>query len=79
MNKISLVLAAAALLASSNLPAAAELKIGFVNTERIFREAAPAASAQKKLEKEFASRATRSSRSWSSRRATCRRCSRRTA
>lgn len=36
--------------------AAAEVKIGFVNTERIFREAAPALKAQKKLEKEFAAR-----------------------
>lgn len=36
--------------------AAAEAKIGFVNTERIFREAAPALKAQKKLEKEFAAR-----------------------
>jgi outer membrane protein len=36
--------------------AAAELKIGFVHTERIFREAGPAQKAQKKLEKEFADR-----------------------
>ncbi len=36
--------------------AAAEFKIGFVNTERVFREAAPAQKAQKKLEKEFATR-----------------------
>lgn len=36
--------------------AAAEIKIGFVNTERVFREAAPALRAQKKLEKEFAPR-----------------------
>lgn len=34
----------------------ADLKIGFVNTERVFREAAPALRAQKKLEKEFAPR-----------------------
>ena len=39
------------------LPAAsADLKIGFVNTERVFREAAPAKRAQQALEKEFASR-----------------------
>src|SRR6476659_548734 len=31
-------------------------KIGFVNTERVFREAAPAKRAQQKLEREFASR-----------------------
>ena len=36
--------------------ALAELKIGFVNTERVFREAPIALTAQKKLEKEFASR-----------------------
>lgn len=36
--------------------AAAEIKIGFVNTERVFREASPALRAQKKLEKEFAPR-----------------------
>ena len=35
---------------------AAELKIGFVNTERVFREAAPAKRAQQKLEREFAAR-----------------------
>ena len=39
------------------LPAGAQgaeaLKIGFVNTERVLREAAPAQKAQKKLEKEF--------------------------
>ena len=35
---------------------AAELKIGFVNQERILRESAPAKRAQAKLEKEFATR-----------------------
>jgi outer membrane protein len=35
---------------------AAELKVGFVNTDRVFREAGPAVKAQKKLEKEFAVR-----------------------
>jgi outer membrane protein len=45
----------AATLATS-AAAAAELKIGFVNTERIFRESAPAIRASKKLEKEFAAR-----------------------
>lgn len=38
------------------LPAAAETKIGFVNTEKIFRDAAPAVRAQKKIEKEFEKR-----------------------
>lgn len=35
---------------------AVDSKIGFVNTERIFRESAPAVRASKKLEKEFAAR-----------------------
>ncbi len=35
---------------------AVEYKIGFVNSERLFREAAPAKRAQQKLEKEFAGR-----------------------
>ena len=48
---LAAVLAAAALAAN-----AAELKIGFVNTERVFREAAPAKRAQQKLEREFAAR-----------------------
>lgn len=34
----------------------ADIKIGFVNTDRVFREAPIALMAQKKLEKEFASR-----------------------
>jgi outer membrane protein len=47
----------AAVLAGWALAAgAAELKIGFVNTERVFREAAPAKRAQQKLEREFAAR-----------------------
>lgn len=36
--------------------AAADYKIGFVNTERVFRDAAPAVRAQKKIEQEFAKR-----------------------
>jgi outer membrane protein len=36
--------------------AAADTKIGFVNTERVFRDAAPAVRAQKKIEQEFAKR-----------------------
>ena len=48
------ILWVAALLA---LPVVAvEMKIGFVNTERVFREAAPAKRAQQKLEREFAAR-----------------------
>lgn len=36
--------------------AAAEIKVGFVNTERVLRDSAPAKRAQSKLEKEFATR-----------------------
>ncbi|HET9112516.1 MAG TPA: OmpH family outer membrane protein [Burkholderiales bacterium] len=42
------------LLASAQ--AMADMKIGFVNTERVFREAPIAIAAQKRLEKEFAPR-----------------------
>ncbi|MEO8135350.1 MAG: OmpH family outer membrane protein [Betaproteobacteria bacterium] len=35
---------------------AAELKVGFLNTERVLRESAPAVRAQKKLEREFEKR-----------------------
>lgn len=37
-------------------PAVAEIKIGFVNTERLLREAPLSVAAQKKLEREFAAR-----------------------
>ena len=47
---------AAALTFATASAAAIDYKIGFVNTERLFREAAPAKRAQLKLEKEFASR-----------------------
>ncbi len=53
----------AALAVAVSLPAlttqaaeAADLKIGFVNQERILRESAPAKRSQAKLEKEFATR-----------------------
>jgi outer membrane protein len=36
--------------------AAADLKIGFLSTERVLRESAPAVRSQKKLEKEFEKR-----------------------
>ena len=36
--------------------AAADLKIGFLSTERVLRESAPAVRAQKKLEREFEKR-----------------------
>jgi outer membrane protein len=52
------VLAAAASFAAATAATAqaADYKIGFVNTERLFRDAAPAKRAQQKLEKEFAAR-----------------------
>ena len=43
-------------LASGAFAAQVEYKLGFVNSERLFREAAPAKRAQQKLEKEFAQR-----------------------
>jgi outer membrane protein len=46
----------AALLCGPAWGQAADIKIGFVSTERLFREAAPAVRALKKLEKEFAPR-----------------------
>ena len=46
----------AVLVALCGVAAAADYKIGFVNTERLFREATPAKRAQQKLEKEFAAR-----------------------
>jgi outer membrane protein len=55
--RIFTMFAAAALAASTVLAAhAAEMKIGFVNTERVFREAAPAKRAQQALEREFSQR-----------------------
>ena len=53
MLKKLAVLAFAGLL---SLPAWADTKIGFVNTEKIFRDAAPAVRAQQKIEKEFEKR-----------------------
>ncbi|HET6265379.1 MAG TPA: OmpH family outer membrane protein [Usitatibacter sp.] len=48
---LAVVLASAAMAAG-----AADMKIGFVNTERVFREAAPAKRAQQVLEREFSAR-----------------------
>jgi outer membrane protein len=45
-----------ALAAASCMASAADLKVGFVNTERVLRESAPAVRAQKKLEREFEKR-----------------------
>ena len=49
---VSLMLASAFAVA----PALAETKIGFVNTEKLLREAPLSVAAQKKLEREFAAR-----------------------
>ena len=56
MKRMSKWLMVALLLLGSGAGIAADYKIGFVNTERLFREAAPAKRAQQKLEKEFAAR-----------------------
>lgn len=55
MKKLHASLLTCALLAVTS-SAIADSKIGFVNTERIFRDAPPAMKAQKKLEKEFEKR-----------------------
>jgi outer membrane protein len=56
LNKFPLLVVAAALLICADFADAAELKVGFVKLERLFKEAAPAVKAQKKIEKEFAAR-----------------------
>jgi outer membrane protein len=58
MQTFLIALSAAALLALHAPDAAAQLegKIGFVNTERILRDAAPAVRAQRKIEAEFSKR-----------------------
>jgi outer membrane protein len=50
------IVAAAVLLLACSATLAADYKIGFVNSERLFRESAPAKRALQKLEKEFATR-----------------------
>jgi len=59
MQRLLIHVAGAALIAATSIPVLAqgsEYKIGFINSERLFREAAPAKRAQQKLEKEFAGR-----------------------
>lgn len=59
MNTLSIAKSlgvAAALVAATALAQAQELKIGYVNAERVLREAAPAKAAQAKLEAEFGRR-----------------------
>jgi len=49
-------LLALTLAAAAGAALAQDVKIGFVNTDRIFRESAPAKASQTKLEQEFAKR-----------------------
>ncbi len=57
MKSFILTLMTVASLAAIQVAQGAELKIGFVDQERITRESAPADRASKQLEKEFAPRA----------------------
>jgi outer membrane protein len=56
VRKIWLAFATFGMLATASALFAQDLKIGFVSTERVFKEAPPALKALKKLEKEFAPR-----------------------
>jgi outer membrane protein len=58
MQRLPWILTLALLLAGASLSAAAQTegRIGFVNTARILRDAAPAVRAQKKIEAEFSKR-----------------------
>jgi outer membrane protein len=56
LKGVTRLIVAAALAACSFQILAVEIKIGFVDAERIKRESAPAQRALKKIEKEFASR-----------------------
>ena len=56
MNNLKFLATAALLVAVSALAQAQDLKIGYVNSERVLREANPAKAAQAKLETEFGKR-----------------------
>lgn len=56
-NSLICGIAGIAMLCAGAVATAAELKIGFIDQERITRESAPAERASKQLEKEFAPRA----------------------
>ena len=56
LSQFFLALVVSTLALSAPLAQAQEFKMGFVNTERIFREAATAKQAQAKLEQEFSKR-----------------------
>ncbi|HJV06149.1 MAG TPA: OmpH family outer membrane protein [Chromobacteriaceae bacterium] len=54
MNPLKWCIVGVALLAAQTQ--AADFKFGFINTERVYREAAPAIAIQNKLDKEFSGR-----------------------
>jgi outer membrane protein len=56
MNMMKTLAAATLLVAATAVAQAQELKIGYVNSERVLREANPAKAAQAKLEAEFSKR-----------------------
>jgi outer membrane protein len=56
MNTWKTLVVAAALGAAGTVALAQELKIGYVNSERVMKEAVPAKAAQAKLETEFSKR-----------------------
>jgi outer membrane protein len=56
MNMIKTLAVAGMLVAATTAAQAQELKIGYVNSERVLREANPAKAAQAKLEAEFGKR-----------------------
>ena len=56
MKGIGISTLAALLLATFAQTAVAEVKVGFVNSDRVMKEAPPAKRAQQKLEKEFEKR-----------------------
>lgn len=56
MNTWKTLVATVAVGAATTLAQAQELKIGYVNSERVMREAVPAKAAQAKLEAEFSKR-----------------------
>ena len=55
MNVLRLLIAGV-LCASAGVSAAADLRLGYVSTERVYREAKEAVTAQKRLESEFSAR-----------------------
>lgn len=57
MKRLTTGMAAVFMLCTAQLASAADLKIGFIDQERITRESAPADRSSKQLEKEFAPRA----------------------